>query len=122
MQNLWFYTQNTFKAEEFLKATGNTFKVVNVAEYTDKKGKLGEGLKLRLLILKDEAEYGLDKDGNERQNNVDENFDVYVLSREVVPVKGDYVALEDFNSANSFVIGFDAVLRFNSCKIVKKAR
>ena len=120
MNNTWFYTETRFKAEQFKKATGNCYKVVSVNDYADKKGKLGEGLRLRLLILKDSADYGVNKaTGKKNDNNVDENFDVTILSRDVVPTKGDYVSLGEFNDENSFVIKFDLILRFNSCQIVK---
>lgn len=120
MNNTWFYTETRFKSDEFKKATGNCFKVVSVNDYEDKKGKLGEGLRLRLLILQDKADYGVNrKTGKKCDNNVDENFDVTILSRDVVPKKGDYVSLGEYNHENSFIINFDLILRFNSCQIIK---
>lgn len=117
--NLYAYSHTVFEADKFLTATHNQFKVVSCRPYTDKNGKLEDGFTLTLKILKDDYDYGFDKNGNSRENNVDENFEVTVLSRKVTPKKGDFIRLEGFDEAHSYVFGFDAILRFRGCELLQ---
>ena len=65
-------------------------------------------------------DYGIDKNGNKRENNLLNTFDVTILNglSEVPFKKGDKVSLVGFIAEKSYVIGFDTILRF---KDVKKA-
>lgn len=99
-----------------LNGTGNTYKVVSVRPYSDKKGVLPDGYVLTLKVLSDKIDYGHDKDGIPRENNVDQNFDVTILAKHTPLKKGDYVALKDFDEEHSYAIGFDLILRFRDYK------
>lgn len=112
--NTFAFTEIVIKADTILKATGNKFKIVSVREYTDKHGKLPDGYSLTLKVLQDTYDYGLDKNGNPRENNEDQNFDVTVLSNHTKLKKGDYIALKDFNAENSYFNDFNLILRFNN--------
>lgn len=105
-------TRIVILADKLLTGTGNTYKVVSARPYTDKKGVLPDGYVLTLKVLQDTIDYGFDKDGNKRENNEDQNFDVTVLAKHTPLKKGDYVALKDFDDEHSFAIGFDLILRF----------
>lgn len=100
--------------DKFQEGTGNKYKVVSTRPYTDKKGVLPDGYLLTLKVLTDTIDYGFDKDGNPRENNVDQNFDVTVLSKHTLLQKGDYIALKDFDADHSYAIGFDLILRFKN--------
>lgn len=110
--NTHVITRTVILADKFLKGTANRYKVVSARPYTDKKGVLPDGYTLTLKVLSDTIDYGYDKDGNARENNVDQNFDVTVLSKHTLLKKGDYVALKDFDEEHSYAIGFDLILRF----------
>lgn len=117
--NTWFFTKTIINWEVIAKATHNTFKVVAVRRYVDKKGKLPEGYTLTVKVIKDDFDYGIDKDGEPRENNFDVNFDVTVLSRKHDVKKGDMVKLLDFDSENSFAFDFDLVIRFRDYEVIK---
>ncbi len=119
--NNWVFTKTSIEWEKFISATKNQYKVVSVRNYRDKKGNLPDGVSLTLQVIKDDYDYGVDKNGNQRETNLFQNFDVTVLNDSVQVVKGDYVALEGFIPEYSFVIGFDMILRFKSLKVLKKA-
>ncbi|MEK3936937.1 MULTISPECIES: hypothetical protein [Sporosarcina] len=115
--NAWVFTETKFKAEEFLKNTGNMYRLVSQRPYISKKDPDEKGITLTLSITKDETEYGIDKKtGMKRDNNILNTFDVTVLNgKERIEVsKGEYVRLIDFINEKSFVIGFDLILRFKN--------
>ncbi|MCR6098306.1 hypothetical protein HXA31_17105 [Salipaludibacillus agaradhaerens] len=115
LNNAWVFTETKFKAEEFLKNTGNIYKFVSQRPYVSKKDPSEKGVTLRLLITKDNTDYGSDKKtGLKRDSNTLNNFDVTILNgKEHINVqKGEYVRLIDFIHEKSFVIGFDLILRF----------
>ena len=112
LSNIHALTRTVILMDKFLTGTGNCYKVVSARPYTDKKGVLSDGYMLTLKVLDDTIDYGFDKDGNTRENNVDQNFDVTVLAKHTPLQKGDYVALKDFDEEHSFAIGFDLILRF----------
>lgn len=120
--NIFAFTETLIKADAILNATGNKYKIVSVREYTDKKGKLPDGYNLTLKVLQDNFDYGIDKDGNPRESNEDQNFDVTVLSRHTKLKKGDYISLKDFNSDNSYYIDFNLILRFNDYEKIDAKR
>lgn len=122
MVNSFAFTRTIFDAESFLEATHNQFKVVSVRSYTDKKGILPNGYNLTLLILKDDYDYGVDKDGNMRENNEYQNFDVTILTDKKTVKKGDIVKLLDFDSEHSYVIKYDLILRFKDFEVLKTAK
>lgn len=115
-------TRTVILMNKFLKGTGNKYKVVSARPYSDKKGVLTDGYTLTLKVLDDAIDYGFDKEGNKRENNIDQNFDVTVLSRHTPLQKGDYVALKDFDEEHSFAIGFDLILRFRDYEKLDAAK
>ena len=114
LTNIFIFIKTVILSDVFLKGTGNRYKVVSVRPYSDKKGVLPDGYALTLKVLSDNIDYGHDKDGNPRENNVDQNFDVTVLAKHTPLQKGDYVALKDFDEEHSYAIGFDLILRFKN--------
>lgn len=115
--NAWVFTETTFKAEEFLKNTHNTFRLVSQRPYVNKKDPNETGITLTLQISKDDTDYGNDKKtGFKRDNNILNTFDVTVLNgKDRIDVqKGEYVRLIDFDQERSFIIGFDLILRFKN--------
>lgn len=118
IQNTWFYTQTTFDGEGFKKATRNTYKFVSQKPYQSKKNSAEKGVVATLLILHDDNNYGVDKNGRQRDNNTLNTFDATILNGETtLPFKkGDTVVLGKFLSEKSYVIGFDVLLRFDSIK------
>lgn len=108
------FTETVIRADKLLECTGNEYKVVSARPYTDKKGVLPDGYILTLKILHDTLDYGFDKEGKRRENNVEQNFDVTVLAKHTPLQKGDYIALKDFDEEHSFAIGFDLILRFKN--------
>ena len=116
--NTFLFTKTEIDWEAFAKATHNQYRVVSVRPYTDKKGVLPEGYTLTLMVLKDDYNYGKDKNGIERENNLYQNFDVTVLNLNSSVKKGDMVRLKDFDAEHSFVIGFDLLLRFKDYEVI----
>ena len=107
------YQKTLVLGNEFLADTGNVYRVVAQRPYTDKNGRLPNGVVLTLQITKDLGKY---RDGED--NMVMENFDAYVLSgsHDVGLQKGDYCALEGFMPDVSYYINFDYILRFDGVK------
>lgn len=120
IQNSWVYTQTMFNAEKFLKATKNIFQFVSQKPYQSKKNPEDKGVTVTLLILYDNMDYGEDKNGRKRDNNVLNTFDVTILNghSELPFKKGDKVSLAGFMPEKSYVIGFDLLLRFRDIKKV----
>lgn len=117
--NTWFFQQKIILWDVIAEATKNQFRVVAVRDYTDKKGKLPDGLTLTLMVLHDDYDYGIDKSGKPRENNLYTTFDATVLTRAHTVKKGDIVKLLDFDVENSFAINFDMILRFRDLKVLQ---
>lgn len=117
--NNWAYSRQVIDWPKLKSATRNKFRVVSVREYVDKKGILPEGYTLTLMVMYDDFDYGVDKNGKPRENNVFQTFDVTVLNRKHPVKKGDFVALLDFDSEHSFVINFDLILRFKDYEVLQ---
>ncbi len=117
--NTWCFTKTVIDWSAIEKATHNQYRVVSVRPYEDKKGKLPDGYSLTLMVLKDDYDYGIDKNGNPRENNLYQNFDVTVLNRNHDIIKGDIIRLLEFDSENSFAINFNMILRFKDCEIIQ---
>jgi|GEM_PF-1806544 len=117
--NTWNFTKTIIDWEAIQKATHNQYRVVSVRPYVDKKGILPEGYTLTLMVLKDDFDYGLDKNGRPRENNVYCTFDATVLNRKTSVKKGDIIRLLDFDEEHSFAIGFDLLLRFKDYEVVQ---
>jgi len=107
------YQQTVVLGEQFLKDTGNVYRVVSKRPYTDKKGILPNGVILTLQITKDHAVYEDSED-----NMILETFDATVLtgSHDVGLIKGDFCELEDFKKEVSFYFNFTYLLRFGGVK------
>lgn len=120
IQNSWVYTQTQFNSKEFLEATGNEFQFVSQKPYQSKKNPDDKGTTITLLITHDNMDYGVDKNGRKRDNNVLNTFDVTILNGQLeLPFKkGDKVSLVGFLPEKSYVIGFDLLLRFKDVKKV----
>lgn len=116
--NPWKFTKTMFDDRVFLEATGNEFLFVSQKPYQSKKNPEDKGSTLTLSIMHDSMDYGVDKNGNKRDNNVLNTFDVTVLNGqpEVPFKKGDKVSLTGFIPEKSYVIGFDLLLRFRDVK------
>jgi len=112
--NPWFYTKQVIDADKLLKATRNVYQVVSQKPYQSKKNPEDRGATITLLVLHDDTDYGTDKNGRKRDNNVLNTFDVTVLGGEtVLPIKkGEKVSLGRFLPDKSYAIGFDLLLRF----------
>ena len=68
--NPWAFTRTEFEADKFLKATGNVYQLVSQRPYSSKKNPDEQGGSATLLITHDDYDYGVDKNGNKRDNNV----------------------------------------------------
>lgn len=119
--NSWNFTKTVFEWDKFAEATHNQYRVVSSRPYKDKKGILPDGIALTLQVTQDDFNYGADKDGNPRENNLFQNFDVTVLNNKIDVKKGDVIQLLDFDAVHSFVINFDLILRFKDAKVLKPA-
>ena len=120
IQNSWVYTQTQFDVKKFLEAMKNEFQFVSQKPYQSKKNPDDKGVTLTLLITHDSMDYGVDKNGHKRDNNVLNTFDVTILNgqSEVPFTKGEKVSLVGFIPEKSYVIGFDLLLRFKDVKKV----
>lgn len=119
--NAWVFTETRFKAEEFLKNTGNVYRFVSQKPFVNKKDPNEKGVMLTLSIVKDDTDYGVDKNtGLKRDNNVLNSFDVTILNNKdrIDAKKGDHLRLVDFIEEKSYVIGFDLILRFRDVERV----
>lgn len=118
IQHTWKYTQTTFNAGAFLKATGNIYQFVSQRPYQSKKNPEDKGTMATLLITHDDMDYGVDKNGRKRDNNVLNTFDVTILNgqAELPFKKGDKVSLSGYIPEKSYVMGFDLLLRFRDIK------
>ena len=121
IQNSWVYTQTQLDVKKFLEAMGNEFQFVSQKPYQSKKNPDDKGVTLTLLIIHDSMDYGVDKSGRKRDNNVLNTFDVTILNgqSEVPFKKGEKVSLVGFIPEKSYVIGFDLLLRFRDVKKVE---
>lgn len=118
IQNSWVFTSTKFEAAKFLKATGNVYQLVSQRPFCSKKNPDEKGVLVTLLITHDDTDYGVDKQGKKRDNNVLNTFDVTILNGESsIPFrKGEKVSLGNYLPEKSYVIGFDLILRFDSVK------
>lgn len=118
--NTFMFTRTIVDWDKLAEATGNKFRVVTARPYADKKGILPNGTTMTLTVLSDTMDYGVGKDGQPRDNNLFQNFDVTILSKVDVK-KGDMVELMDFDADHSYAIGFDLLLRFKGCRVLQAA-
>lgn len=112
------YQKTVVLAEQFIKDTGNEYKVVAQRPYKDRNNKLPDGILMTLQVTKDNSEYT-----NENEENmVFENFDVTVLcgKHDVGVKKGDLVSLHDFKEDVSYYIDFSFILRFGDVKKIER--
>jgi len=118
IQNAWVYTHTTFDGEGFKEATKNLYKFVSQKPYQSKKDPKESGVTVTLLIAYDSKDYGVDKNGRKRENNILNTFDATILNgeKELPFEKGEKVSLGKFLPEKSYVIGFDVLLRFDSIR------
>ncbi len=117
--NSFVYTRTVIDWDKMSKALHNQFRVVSSRLYADKKGILPDGVTLTLTVVKDDYDYGIDKNGQPRENNLYQNFDVTVLNRNHDFKKGDVIRLLGFDAENSFAIGFDLLMRFKDAELIQ---
>jgi len=127
MKNIFYFTETIIKMDEFLRNTGNRYRVVSQRPYLDSNGKTGkQGTTFTLMITTDNTNYGIDAStGKERDNNVFENFEATILdgvTHHDEIKKGDYVKLNGFIKELSFVIKFDWILRFSGIEKIEGAK
>lgn len=122
LSNAYMFQKTLIEWETMEKAFRNQFRVVSARPYTDKKGILPEGYNLTLMVLHDDFDYGVDKNGVKRENNTFQNFDVTVLSRKAAVKKGDMIRLMDFDPDHSYVIGYDMLLRFKDYELIPQSK
>ena len=104
--------------------TRNLYQFVSQKPFRSKKNPEEKGVTATLLIIHDDKDYGVDKQGKKRDNNVLQTFDVTILNGETtLPLKkGEKVSLGNFLPEKSYVIGFDLILRYDSIKRVGDAK
>ena len=112
------YQETRVLGDKFLADTGNEYRVVEQRPYTDKKGKLGMGIRMTLQITKDKNQYSENEDDMTMGT-----FEVFVLcgSHNVGLKKGDLVSLHGFREDVSYYIDFNYILRFDGVKKIEKA-
>lgn len=120
LTNVWLFTKTSIDWQTIEKATKNQYRIVSVRPYTDKRGDLPDGFTLTLMVLKDDYDYGVDKNGVPRESNLYRNFDVTILNRKHKLQKGDIVRLIDFDEEHSYAINFDLLLRFRDCEVLQQ--
>lgn len=115
--NTFMFTRTVIDWPKLEQATGNEYRVVTSRPYHDKKGVLPDGTTMTLTVLADKMDYGVNKEGKPRDNNLYQNFEVTVF-KTVEVKKGDMVKLLDFDADHSYAIGFDLLLRFKDCQVL----
>lgn len=119
MLNTYVYVQTLIDWAKMEKNFGNVFGYVTERPYRDKKGILPDGVTVTLNIIKDNGDYGIDKNtGKPRRTNLGQNFDVTILNGKTNTdfQFGDKVSLVDFDQEHSYAMGFDLLLRFGDIK------
>lgn len=121
MINTWVYTKQVIDWEKIQKATRNIYQYVAQKPFASKKHPEDIGVTLTLLILFDDMDYGEDKNGRKRDNNVYNTFDVTILNGQsfLSIKKGEKVSLIGFLPEKSYAIGFDLLLRFRDIKKIE---
>ena len=117
--NAWLFSHVEIDWDKFAEGTHNQYRVVSSRPYVDKKGELPNGVNLTLQVLEDDTDYGVDKNGKPRENNLFQNFDVTVLNDKVNVKKGDMVQLLQFDAEHSYYINFNMILRFRDAKVLR---
>ena len=110
--NSFIFTRTLVDGAQIVKNFGNNFVFAASRPYVDKKGILPNGFTATLQVTQDSTDYGLDKLGNPRENNVLQTFDVTVLDGSDGKhfKKGDHVKLKGFRQDVSYAVGFDLLL------------
>lgn len=124
LTNSWYFVKNIVDGQKMLDCFENKFRLVAQRPYEDKKGVLPSGVTVTLMVLKDSADYGVDKKtGRERDNNIYQTFDATILNgTQELPsefTKGKIVRLVNFREDCSYSIGFDLLLRFDDIELVE---
>ena len=117
------YAATLVKGEDFLKDTGNKYRLISQRQYKGKPDKgIPAGVTVTLQIIEDNSEPVIDKaTGQEKDNNLFETFDATIVgvSYPLAFHKGDYVALEEFKEEISYYINFNMILRFGGIRLLK---
>lgn len=125
LQYVFMYTSTTFDDQKFKINTGNQFMLVMQRAYSSKKQPEDVGVVLTLQVLKDTGNYGVDKrTGLPRDNNALNTFDVTVLNgaQTLDAKKGDIIRLGEFIPSKSFVINFNAILRYKNVQVIHREK
>lgn len=110
------YVHQVIDAQQMLTDFGNTFMVVSSKPFKGKPEKgLAAGSSFTLQVMKDDSAPRYDKDGQLKDNNLFESFDVTIpgLAYPSDIRKGDKVRLGNFMSEVSYYIDFKLILRFD---------
>ena len=118
LNHSYLFTKTIINWPAIEKATHNQYRVVSVRDYVDKKGRFPDGYTMTLMVIKDDYDYGVDRNGNPRESNLFCNFEVTVFSRSHSVKKGDYIKLINYDSENSYAIGYDLLLRFKDFEVI----
>jgi len=112
------YQTTRVLGDNFLKDTGNEYRVVTQRPYKDKKNKLPDGILLTLQITKDLNQYA-----NGEDDMTLGTFDAYVLcgTHDKGLKKGDLISLHDFKEDVSYYIDYNYILRFGDVKKLTKS-
>lgn len=123
LQNSRFFSQTSFNDAKFKSVTNNQFRLVSQHPYASKKNPQDIGVALTLQVVKDTADYGVDKKtGMKRDNNVLNTFDVTILNgvQRLDAQKGDVIRLGDMIVEKTFIIGFNLILRYKDVQVIKR--
>lgn len=120
IKNNYRYTKTVVLGEQFLKDTGNKYRVVSKKKYkgkiaNDGKVILEAGVTFTLQILEDNSEIIVDRETGEiKEDIVFETFEVTVIGLEYPSnfKKGDYVSLGAFLSDASYFVNYTLIMRF----------
>ena len=114
IKNNYRYTKTVVLGEQFLKDTGNKYRVVSKKKYkgkiaNDGKVILEAGVTFTLQILEDNSEIIVDRETGEiKEDNVFETFEVTVIGLEYP----SNVSLGAFLSDASYFVNYTLIMRF----------
>lgn len=119
--NTWYFVKTLILWDVIEQATHNRYRVVTSRPYKGNEDKgLPAGLTVTLQVVEDDFDYGVDKTGVERENNVFATFDATVLGYTGTVKKGDLVSLHGFDQDNSYALDYNMILRFHDMKVLQR--
>lgn len=123
MANFYPYSKTVFNWLKFEKATRGIYQVISSYPFKGKPGELSPGFNCRVMILQDDHDYGIDKNGNQRDNNLYEQFNITIANDKVEkPVKGQRIRPLDFISESSYLFDEGPLLRFKNYEVIQRKK